>query len=81
MASRGGAFRGVAERPQRGGMTFMLCVRKVDLVIISVALLVMGSTLFFGQMSGLGEFLFVSGLVIYMTCRCLRSYQFLICVS
>jgi len=30
----GGAFRGVAERPQRGGMTFMLCARKVGLVII-----------------------------------------------
>jgi len=45
------------------------------------ALLVTGNTLFFGQMYGLVEFRFELDLVVYMTCRCLRSYQFLICVS
>jgi len=30
----GGAFKGVAERPQLGGVTFMLCAGNVGLVII-----------------------------------------------
>jgi hypothetical protein len=55
---------------QPGGVSCLLCVRRVGLLIMLAALLVMGNTRFFGRMCGLVGCRYVSGLVVYMNCLC-----------
>lgn len=75
MVWREGDLRREVVRHQLGGVTCLLCVGRAGLTIMLSALLAMGNTRFFGRMCGLGGCRLVSGLVVYMTCRSLRSQQ------